>query len=247
DFKEMTESKNINPIFVYLGYRNLKFYDDIGLDIASFGVDANIPLDKFSCDMDSIADIKNLSEKYEKDGYSFEIVDRKFFEENKKYIGFIDYQWEKDFNNIRNKMFDVSQNAADKFVIVKKDNFISAYAYMLLANNRYEAFVSNVRYTSDCDENILKYILFKSVCYAKDAGFKWFNLGLTPAGNEIVIDEEFTKKAKFFVFAEHFKYDMAVLREFKSKFSPVWKKKYIAFYSGNRMIYFLKDFLYIYS
>ncbi len=247
DFKEMTDSKNINPIFVYLGYRNLKFYDDIGLDIASFGVDANIALDKFSCDMESVSDIKSLSDKFEKDGYSFELVDREKFAEYKKYIGFIDYQWEKDFNNVKNKMFDVSQNAADKFVIIKKDNFVSAYAYLLTADNKYEAFVSNIRYTSDYDENMLKYILFKAVCYAKDAGFKWFNLGLTPAVNEIVIDEEFTKKAKFFVFAEHFKYDMAALREFKSKFSPVWKKKYIAFYSGSRMIYFLKDFLYIYS
>ncbi len=247
DFKEMTESKNINPIFVYLGYKNLKFYDDIGLDIASFGVDANIPLEKFSGDSENISDIKVLSENFEKDGYTFEIIDGEKFTENKKYIGFIDYQWEKDFNNLKNKMFDVSQNTADKFVIVKKDNFISAYAYLLLAKNKYEAFVSNVRYTSDCDENILKYILFKSVCYAKDEGFKWFNLGLTPAVDETVIDENFTRKAKFFVFAEHFKYDMNALREFKNKFSPVWKKKYIAFYSGNRMIYFLKDFLYIYS
>ncbi len=247
DFKEMTDSKNINPIFVYLGYKNLKFYDDIGLDIASFGVDANISLDKFSCDEKNISDIKNLSDKFEKDGYTFEIIDREKFIENKKYIGFIDYQWEKDFNNLKNKMFDVSSNAADKFIIVKKDNFISAYAYLLTAQNKYEAFVSNVRYTSDCNEDILKYILFKSVCYAKEENFKWFNLGLTPSVDEVVIDEDFNKKAKFFVFAEHFKYDMAALREFKSKFAPVWKKKYIAFYSGNRMIYFLRDFLYIYS
>jgi len=246
DFKEMTDLKNINPTFVYLGYKNLKTYDDIGLDIASFGVDANVSLESFSQDLDSVSDIKELSNKLENSGYSFEVVDKKDFIENKKYVGFIDYQWEKDFGNLKNKMFDVSMNAANKYIIIKKDNFISAYAYMLLSNNKFEVFVSNVRYTTDCDEKILQYILFKSIVWAKQNEYKWFNLGLTPS-DEVIIDDEFNKNAKIFVFAEHFKYDMAALKEFKSKFNPVWKKKYVAFNTGKHMIHFLKDFLYIYS
>lgn len=246
DFKEMTDLKNIKPTFVYLGYKNLKVYDDIGLDIASFGVDANVSLEKFSPDAKSLSDIKMLSQDLDKKGYVFEIVDKEYFMKNNKYIGFIDYQWEKEFGNLRNKMFDVSVNGANKYIIIRKDNFISAYAYLLLAQNKYEVFVSNVRYTTDCDENILKYILFNSIKWAKQNDYKWFNLGLTPT-NETIIDEDFTKKAKIFVFAEHFKYDMKALVEFKTKFNPVWKKKYVAFYAGKQLIYFLKDFFYIYS
>lgn len=246
DFKEMTDLKNINPAFVYLGYKNLKVYDDIGLDIASFGVDANVSLEKFSPDAESLSDIKRLSQNLDEKGYVFEIVDKEDFIKNKKYIGFIDYQWEKESGNLKNKMFDVSLNGANKYVVVKKDNFISAYAYLLLSQNRYEVFVSNVRYTADCDENILKYILFNAIKWAKQNDYKWFNLGLTPT-NETIIDEDFTKKAKIFVFAEHFKYDMKSLVEFKTKFNPVWKKKYVAFYAGKQLIYFLKDFSYIYS
>ena len=246
DFKEMTESKNINPTFVYLGYKNLKVYDDIGLDIASFGVDANVSLKNFSKYAKELKDIKILSEKLDKTGYSFEIVDKEDFLKNKKYIGFVDYQWEKDFGNIKNKMFDVSLNAANKYIIIKKDNFVSAYAYLLLSNNKYEVFLSNVRYTTDCDENILKYILFKAIIWAKENEYKWFNLGLTPS-DKVIIDDDFNNKAKIFVFAEHFKYDMNALKEFKAIFNPVWKKKYVAFYTGKQMINFLKDFLYIYS
>ena len=242
----MTELKNINPVFIYLGYKNLKVYDDIGFDIASFGADANISLEKFSQDLKSVSDIKSLSEELESCGYSFEIVDKDVFLENKKYIGYIDYQWETNFGNLKNKMFDVSVNASNKCIIVKKDNFISAYAYLLLSENKFEVFVGNVRYTTDCDNKMLQYILFKSVVWAKQNGYKWFNLGLTPS-DEIIIDEKFNKKAKIFVFAEHFKYDMTALKEFKSKFNPVWKKKYAAFYTGKNLIHFLKDFLYIYS
>jgi len=246
DFKEMTDSKNINPTFVYLGYKNLKVYDDIGLDIASFGVDANVSLKNFSKDSKELEDINSYCDKLTKEGYSFEIVDKKEFLENKKYIGFVDYQWEKELGNLKNKMFDVSLNAANKYIIVKKDNFVSGYAYLLLSNTKYEVFVSNVRYTTDCDENILKYIVFNAVVWAKNNEYKWFNLGLTPS-DEVIIDEDFNSKAKIFVFAEHFKYDMTALKEFKSKFNPVWKKKYVAFYTGKQMINFLKDFLYIYS
>ena len=39
-----------------------------------------------------------------------------------EYIGFVDYQWEKDFENIKNKMFDVSVNAANKYVIIMIKN-----------------------------------------------------------------------------------------------------------------------------
>ena len=38
-----------------------------------------------------------------------------------EYIGFVDYQWEKDLGNLKNKMFDVSLTAANKYVIVKKE------------------------------------------------------------------------------------------------------------------------------
>ncbi len=246
DFKEMTDLKNITPTFVYLGYKNLKVYDDIGLDIASFGMDANVSLSTFSKDAEELKDIKLLSEKLDNEGYSFEIVDKKQFSENEKYTGFVDYQWEKNFGNVQNKMFDVSLNAANKCVIIKKDNFISAYAYLLLSNNNYEAFVSNVRYTTDCDKDILQYILFKCINWAKENNYKWFNLGLTPS-DEVIIDDNFNSKAKIFVFAEHFKYDMTALKEFKSKFNPIWKKKYVAFYTGKQMINFLQDFLYVYS
>ena len=66
DFKEMTDSKNINPTFVYLGYKNLKIYDDIGLDIASFGVDANVSLKNFSKDSKELEDINGYCEKLTK-------------------------------------------------------------------------------------------------------------------------------------------------------------------------------------
>ena len=246
NFKEMTDLKRIVPAFVYLGYKNLKIYDDIGLDIASFGVDANILLNKFNPQSETLTDIKILSEKIKKENYSFEVVEKEEFVKNKKYIGFVDYQWEKEFGNVKNKMFDVSADIANKYIIVKKDNFISAYAYLLLSKNKYEAFVSNIRYGTDCPQDIFKFILFSAVMWAKDNGYRWFNMGLTP-DNKIIIDDDFTKKVKIFVFAEHFKYDMNLLKEFKAKFNPVWKNKYVAFYTGKQVIHFLKDFLYIYS
>lgn len=246
NFKEMTDIKNTKPTFIYLGYTNLKVYDDIGLDIVSFGADANIPLEKFSVNEPSLNEIKETAEKMEREGYSFEVVEKDDFLKVKKYTGFVDYQWEQDFAGMKNKMFDVSASGANKFIIVKKDNFISAYAYILLSDSRYESFVSNIRYTSDCSRKIVEFILFKAVSWAKNNKYKWFNLGLTP-NDKIILDDDFVKKAKIFVFAEHFKYDMNALIEFKNKFNPVWKNKYAAFYADKHISQFLSDFFYIYS
>ena len=250
DFKEMTDLKNIRPTFLYLGHKNLKIYDDIGLDIASFGVDANINLKYFDENIDSLRDIKELSSNILKTGYTIEFMDKEEFEKNKKFVGFVDYQWEQDFGNFKNKMFDISSNCADKFIVIKKDNFVSAYAYLLLSKDKYEAFVSNIRYTSDCNKDIFKFIIFSSVVWAKNNEYKWFNLGLTPKVNlneNTILDDNFIKKARIFVFAEHFKYNMNELIEFKSKFNPIWKNKYIAFHMDKHFIQFLNNFFYIYS
>ncbi|MDD3053650.1 MAG: phosphatidylglycerol lysyltransferase domain-containing protein [Endomicrobiia bacterium] len=246
NFKEMTDLKNIKPTFIYLGYKNLKIYDDIGLDIASFGADANILLDTFSVNENSLMDIKKISDNMENTGYSFEVIEREEFVKVQKYIGFVDYQWEQDFAGLKNKMFDVSSKNANKYIVIKKDNFISAYAYLLLSDNKYESFVSNIRYTNDCNNNIVQFILFKAISWAKDNQYKWFNLGLTP-NDKIILDDDFIKKAKIFVFAEHFKYDMNTLIEFKNKFNPVWKNKYVAFSADKHIKQFLSDFFYIYS
>ncbi|MDD4166495.1 MAG: phosphatidylglycerol lysyltransferase domain-containing protein, partial [Endomicrobiaceae bacterium] len=245
DFKEMTDLKNTSPTFLYVGHKNLRIYDDMGMDIASFGSDANILLETFSEDIPSLADIKENTDKMDKN-YQFEIIDFAAFQKEKKYVDFVDFQWQKDFGNLKNKMFDISAQFASSYILVKKDGFISAYAYLLLSQNKYEVFVSNVRYTSDCGENMLQYILFKTVCWAKGNNYKWFNLGLTPT-EKIILDDDFVQKAKIFVFGEHFKYDMNALKNFKLKFRPTFKNKYIVFYADRHLSHFLKDFFYLYS
>jgi phosphatidylglycerol lysyltransferase len=245
DFKEMTDLKNTSPAFLYVGHKNLRIYDDMGMDIAPFGADANILLGTFSKDIQSLTEIKENVEKMD-NNYKFEIVDKTTFQQRKKYIDFIDFQWQKDFGNLKNKMFDISGQFVNNYILVKKDGFVSAYAYLLLSQNKYEVFVSNVRYTSDCNENMLKYILFKSVCWAKENNYKWFNLGLTPT-EKIILDDDFIQKAKIFVFAEHFKYDTNALIDFKFKFHPTLKNKYIVFYADKHLNQFLDDFFYLYS
>ena len=95
-------------------------------------------------------------------------------------------------------------------------------------------------------ESSSRYILFKSVCWAKENNYKWFNLGLTPT-EKIILDDDFIQKAKIFVFAEHFKYDTNALIDFKFKFHPTLKNKYIVFHADKHLNQFLKDFFYLYS
>ncbi len=245
EFKEMADLKNVNPTFLYVGNKNLRVYDDMGMDIAPFGADANILLETFSKNAGSLSDIKEFAEKTDKE-YQFEIKDNQDFLKEKKYTDFIDYQWQKDFGNLKNKMFDISSQFASRYITVKKNGFLSAYAFLLLSKNKYEAFVSNVRYTSDCDLDMLKYILFKAVCWSKENGYKWFNMGLTPT-EKVILDDDFVKKAKIFVFAEHFKYDVKALVDFKLKFRPTFKNKYIVFYADKHLNNFLENFFYLYS
>jgi phosphatidylglycerol lysyltransferase len=127
------------------------------------------------------------------------------------------------------------------FSVLEKDGKVYAFSIFSKTDNKHEISCGIVRYLKN-ENDLFSYIVFKNIVYAKDNGYKWFDLGLayfSRSDNNVDSAKYF---AKMFMFAEHFKYDIASLREFKDKFFPLWRDKYIAIHPDKYIVSFIKNF-----
>jgi phosphatidylglycerol lysyltransferase len=137
--------------------------------------------------------------------------------------------------------YDESYMQYMDFSVLEKYGKVCAFSIFLKTNNKHEISSGIVRYIKN-EYDLFSYIIFKNIIYAKYNEYKWFDLGLTYF-NRVDNSGDTTKYfAKMFMFAEHFKNDIASLREFKDKFFPIWHNKYVAIHPGEYIVSFIKNF-----
>ncbi len=76
----------------------------------------------------------------------------------------------------------------------------------------------------------MDYLFIELFLWGKEKGYQWFNLGTTPlSGLENRSLAPIWNRIGAFIFrhGEHF-YNFQGLRQFKEKFSPEWRPKYLA-------------------
>jgi phosphatidylglycerol lysyltransferase len=87
-----------------------------------------------------------------------------------------------------------------------------------------------MRYRPGGPEGLMDYLLVQLMRWAREEGFQWFNLGLTPlAGNEERRSGRLWDQFSALIYrhGEAF-YPFQGLRHYKEKFGPVWEPKYLA-------------------
>ena len=75
----------------------------------------------------------------------------------------------------------------------------------------------------------MEYLFLRLMLWAKDEGYRWFNLGMAPlAGLEARAAAPLWNRVGAFAFrhGEHF-YNFQGLRQFKDKFDPEWQPRYL--------------------
>lgn len=243
--KEISYKESLKLAFIGIDKRYLHIYDDIGLDIFKVGQEAKIPLRTFEKDIDQKQYFKQLIENIESQGFKYEIIRSEDFEKYRETFSQINKEWEKNYNYIERNFipgqYDETYMKDMDFSILKKDGKVFAFSVFFATKSRYEISSSIIRHYN-YSEDTFTYMLLKNILWAKENGFKWFDLGLAyfPSGdNENDVIKRF---AKMFMFAEHFEYDLSRLREFKNKFAPIWHNKYVAVHPDKYILAFLKNF-----
>jgi phosphatidylglycerol lysyltransferase len=244
-FKEMADNASAKPAFVGIDGKYTRIYDDIGLDIFDIGEEAKIVLKIFDKSDEKFKSFCDLENKLENAGFVYKSLNTEMFGKYKSEFAEINKQWIKDNNyfemNFVSGKYDDSYMQNMDFSILEKDGKIYAFSILSKTGNKHEISSGVIRYLKS-EYDLFSYIVFKNIIYSKNDGYKWFDLGLAYFNRVDSSGDTAKYFAKMFMFAEHFKYDIASLRSFKEKFFPLWRNKYIAIHPDKYIVSFIKNF-----
>ena len=234
EFRELCDKHDAWPVFYQVRDEYLGTYLDLGLTLLKLGEEARVDLRKFSLEGGKWKAIRYMQKKMQRDGYFFEILGR---EEAQKYMPQfrkISDNWLKR-KNTREKgfslgFFDEEYLSHFPFAVVRKDEECVAFSNIWMGAGKTELSVDLMRHADDVPGGIMDYIFIELMSWGRDQGYEWFNLGMAPlSGMENRDLAPLWNKLASFIYknGEYF-YNFQGVRQYKDKFNPEWRPRYLA-------------------
>jgi phosphatidylglycerol lysyltransferase len=233
-FRELSDRYGGRTVFYEVGHQHLHLYLDLGLSLLKLGEEARIPLNAFSLEGSARKGLRYTRRKLEKEGCRFEVRPAEsavaLFDELKN----ISDTWLME-KNTREKGFSLGFFQADYIkrcpvALVFRNQRIEAFANVWAGARSEEISLDLMRYLPQAPDDVMEYLFINMMLWAKAQGYQWFNLGMAPlSGLENRALAPLWNRLGAFVFryGEHF-YNFQGLRQYKEKFGPQWRPKYLA-------------------
>ncbi len=232
-FREICDKHNGWSVFYEVDKENLHYYVDLGLAFLKFGEEAIVPLESFSLEGGENRNFRYLIKKIETAGCKFEIIPQNnvpnIFDELKN----ISDAWLKE-KTTKEKGFSLGffdERYLERFpaAVVRQDGKIIAFANILEGADKEEVSVDLMRYLTNSSDGAMEYLFLQIMLWGKEQGYKSFNFGMAPlSGLEDRAAAHLWNRFGTYLFqhGEHF-YNFRGLRQYKEKFHPLWRPKYI--------------------
>ncbi|HEU4620150.1 MAG TPA: bifunctional lysylphosphatidylglycerol flippase/synthetase MprF [Gammaproteobacteria bacterium] len=237
-FRELSDRHGAWAVFYQASRERLGLYVDLGLAALKLGEEARVPLERFSLDGSSRADLRQSHRRALRDGATFEVVRAGCVQEIMPVLARISDGWLED-KSTAEKHFSVGAFVPDyvrrfDVAMVRRNGEPAAFANLWSTSTKRELSVDLMRFGPDAPRSAMDFLFIELMLWAKDQGYAWFNLGMAPlAGLEQHPLAPAWHRIGNFVFrhGEHF-YNFEGLRHYKTKFLPVWEPKYLVAPAG---------------
>jgi phosphatidylglycerol lysyltransferase len=246
-FREICDRYDAWPVFYQVEAERLPLYLDHGYSLLKLGEEGRVDASKFTLEGGSRKGLRSNRNKVQKEGCTFEIVSREQVPELLPVLKSISDAWieekkgaEKGFSL---GFFDASYLRRFPCALVKRNGEPIAFANLWLGAGKEEFSIDLMRYRSDVVRGLMDYLFVEMILWGQSQGYQWFNLGMAPlAGIEARQLAPLWNKvaALLFKHGDHF-YGFEGLRDYKDKFDPVWKPKYLAARGGLALPRILAD------
>ena len=233
-FRELSDRYGGRTVFYEIGHERLDLYLDLGLSLLKLGEEAHVPLSTFTLEGGARKGLRYTRRKFEREGYRFEVIQPESVADHLDTLKNISDAWLTE-KNIREKGFslgffqpDYIRRCPVAFVIRNKR--IEAFANLWTGAQLAELSLDLMRYLPGATEGVMEYLFICLMLWGKEQGYRWFNLGMAPfSGLENRALAPLWNRLGAFVFryGEHF-YNFQGLRQYKEKFDPEWRPKYLA-------------------
>lgn len=235
DFYNIVQRSGYNIVFYEINKNFINYYLDIGLKFFKIGEEAIVNLKNFTLEGSSQKKLRYVYSKNNKIGVTFEIVN---FEENREKLKEISDEWLKNKKGSEKEFslgkFDDKYLKNFKIAVLKFNGEIVAFANLWETYTKKELSIDLMRYSSKAPNDSMEYLFICIMLWGKENGFESFSLGMAPlSGLDYKGTASLWNKFGAFIFKNggNF-YNFLGLKNFKNKFNPEWRPKYIAL-SGN--------------
>ena len=242
-FVEEADHYGYKPIFYEVGQGETIKLHDFGFSFIKFGETAALNLEKFSLEGREHKSQRNALSKFDKLGYTFEVIDPPFNDEFLDRLKEISEDWlggkrEKGFSlgYFNNDYLNLCQMAVAK----DGEGKILAFANIMPNPNKTWVTIDLMRFEREnAPSGIMDFLFLQLFLYFKDQGKIYFDLGMAPLSNVGINTNSFVEeKLAYLVYKFGYKfYSFEGLRAYKEKFAPAWEPVYLSYPNKSWLLY----------
>lgn len=242
DFIDRSFIKSLNPVFYEVGEKFTLNLHDYGFDFMKFGENALIDLSEFSLAGRKKSSLRNILNRFEKDGYKFEILDPPYNDGLLDRLEIISDKWlkgreEKGFSL---GFFDRDYiNESRLGLVYDKEGDVTAFTNIMPNYDPDVMTIDLMRYDTDMNVNsMMDYLFLNLFLKAQEEGMKYFNLGMAPLSNVGKYKSAYlSERVAAFIYGHADSiYPFKGLRNYKSKYASLWEPRYTCFGKGNLIL-----------
>ncbi len=231
-FRELCDQYDGWPVFYQVDKEHLSVYLEQVLTPLKIGEEAYVPIQDFSIEGQHKS-LRTNRNKLAKSGLSFEIVDQANVLNIMPRLRSISDAWLIGKACCRKRLLArfLFGRVFETLSLcrIKSGETIIAFANLWQGAGKSELSIDLMRYDSSGPNGLMDFCS-RTFAVGKAEGYQWFNMGMAPlSGIENRPLAPLWNKALEFAYrhGDHF-YSFEGLRQYKQKFDPVWRPKYLA-------------------
>ena len=205
----------------------------MGLTLVKIGEEGRVELKNFSLEGSSYKGLRHTLNKFEKEGYVFEIVPVEAVPSLLPEMKDISDAWLRE-KNTREKGFSLglfNESYLRHFCVatVRKNEKMIAFTNLWQGADKEDLSPDLMRFLPEAPNGIMDYLFIQLIIWGKKEGYHWFSLGMAPfSGLEAHALSPLWNRLGAFLFrhGEQF-YNFQGLRQYKQKFGPAWEPRYL--------------------
>lgn len=237
-FKQQAEDNRCRAVFYQVSSKHLDWYINADFNLFKLGEEAIVKLNEFSLEGPNRKKLRQSYNRAERDGLNFSLAYPPHSPELFDQLEVISDNWLKS-KGTREKGFSLGKFDREylthfPIALIHEDKKITAFANVLVTDTKQESSIDLMRYNNDASAATMEYLFIKLMLTLKDEGYVSFSLGMAPLSG--LEDRKGARKwdkfGRLIYKSGGELYNFDGLRQFKNKFKPEWKPKYLATNKG---------------
>ena len=248
EFYDIADYYGYTPVFCSIDNDIIPYLHSIGYHFFKIGEESSVDLESFTLEGRHMKSVRNAISRVQKEGYSFEIMYPPFSDSFLDELKSISDRWlsnRRELDFVVGK-FDKNYLEYSPIAIIRnKEGEIKGFSNLMpMYDNNKTLSIDLMRFNDTCN-GLMDFIFVNLFIYAKENGYKIFNMGLAPLSNVGISKHAFLNEKIAQQIYIHSKkiYSFEGLKRFKEKYCTIWEPRYFAYKKNTNLLGIIISFV----